>query len=391
MRRDLRGGALGKIETFIVALPKRRPHNWASKMTTPIGSHLVVRIEDDDGRVGWGEAPAIATWGGAHMRYYGETPETAQHLVERHLWPAVEGCSPLEPTVLHARMDAVVKGHPYAKAALDIACFDLAGKMLEVPVATLLGGHVRDRITVCHSLGIMDEDDALDEAETAVGEGIRTIKVKTGLDAERDVRLVRRLRERLAEGVQIRVDANEGYPTISEAVRTTQRMIDEAAIFLCEQPVAGARALAAVARRISIPVMADESAWTLQDIVELASLEAAEAFSLYVTKPGGLFRARQQAEAAAALGFMCDIGGSIEMGIGNAANLHLGAATPIASLPSVCPVSAPEHASRGIAGNYYTDDIVRDPFVLKDGSVLVPEGPGLGVEVAEDKLRTYAL
>ncbi|MGH2736499.1 MAG: mandelate racemase, partial [Actinomycetota bacterium] len=86
--------ALSKIETFIVDLPKRRAHNWAGKMTAPIGTHLIVRVEDDMGMVGWGETPAIGTWGGAHMRYYGETPETAAHFIRDYLWPAVEGLDP---------------------------------------------------------------------------------------------------------------------------------------------------------------------------------------------------------------------------------------------------------------------------------------------------------
>lgn len=381
---------LSKIETFVVDLPKRRPHNWASKMTTPIGSHLIVKVVDDDGIVGWGETPAIATWGGTNMRYYGETPETAAHLIHDYLWPAIERANPTDIEAIHASMDMSVKGNPYAKAALDIAVYDLAGHMLGVPAAALLGGRFRDRIPVCHSLGIMEDDPALEEAEKVVSEGIRTIKVKTGVDAERDVRVVRKLRERLGDGIALRVDANEGYRLVSEAVTITQRMVDEAGIFLCEQPLAGARACAEVARRLPIPVMVDESAWTTADIVEIAELGAIEAFSLYVTKPGGLWRARQQSIVAESFGLISDIGGSIEMGIGNAANLQLGAATPIAQLPSVFPVSAPAGSRDGIAGAYYTDDLVAEAFTLEDGSLLVPDGPGLGIEVDEEKIQAYA-
>lgn len=381
---------LGKIETFIVDLPKRRAHNWASKMTTPIGSHLIVKIVDDDGVVGWGETPAIATWGGAGMRYYGETPETALHLILEYLWPAIAGAEPTDIESIHASMDAAAKGNPYAKAALDIAVLDLAGRKLGVPVTTLLGGRFRDRIPVCHSLGIMDDDPALDEAEQAVSEGIRTIKVKTGVDAGRDVRIVRKLRERLGDDVSLRVDANEGYRLVSEAVAITQRMVDEGGIFLCEQPLAGARPCAEVARRVSVPVMLDESAWTTADILEIAELGAIEMISLYVTKPGGLWRARQQSIVAESVGLISDIGGSIEMGIGNAANLQLGAATPIAELPSVCPVSAPAGTRDGIAGAYYNDDLITEPFSLEEGFLLVPDGPGLGIEVDEEKIQAYA-
>jgi muconate cycloisomerase len=378
-------------EVFLVALPSRREHTWASKMETPIGHHAIVRLDTDEGVVGWGEAPAIATWGGAHGTHYGETPETVRHLVEAYLVPAIRGIDPAEITVVHQRMDKVVKGNPYAKAAVDIACFDLAGKAQGVPVSTLLGGRLRDGIEVAHSLGIMEVDRCVAEAEQAVAEGVLTIKCKTGLDPERDVELVRRLRETVGDEIRIRVDGNEGYRTVAEAIETTRRQ-EQYGIFLCEQPVAGAKALARVAARIEVPVMADESAWTVHDILELDELEAAECFSCYVTKPGGLHRARQQGEIAAALGMYHDIGGSIEMGIGNAANLHLGAALPLATLPSVCPVTRPAgSAGPEIAGIYYLDDVVTEPFRFEEGRVLVPDGPGLGVEVDVEKLAHYAV
>jgi len=378
-------------EVFLVAVPSRREHTWASKMETPIGHHAIVRLDTDDGVSGWGEAPAIATWGGAHGRHYGETPETVKHLVEAYLVPAIRGLDPAELAVVHAAMDRVVKGNPYAKAAVDIACHDLAGKAQGVAVSTLLGGRLRDGIEVTHSLGIMEVDRCVAEAEQAVAEGARTIKCKTGLDPERDVELVRRLRETLGDGIKIRVDGNEGYRTVQEAVDVTRRQ-EEYGILLCEQPVAGAEGLARVAERIEAPVMADESAWTVHDILELHELRAAECFSCYVTKPGGLYRARQQAELAAALGIYCDIGGSIELGIGNAANLHLGAALPNAILPSVCPVTKPTGAAGPeIAGIYYTDDVVTAPFRFEDGRVLAPEGPGLGIEVDVERLERYAV
>jgi muconate cycloisomerase len=255
----------------------------------------------------------------------------------------------------------------------------------------LLGGRLRDGIEVTHSLGIMDIDRCVDEGEQAVAEGARTIKCKTGLDPERDVELVRRLREAVGDNVRIRVDGNEGYRSVNEAVEVTRRQ-ELFGILLCEQPVAGAEGLARVAERIKAPVMADESAWTVQDILELHELRAAECFSCYVTKPGGLYRARQQAELAAALGMYCDIGGSIELGIGNAANLHLGAALPNAVLPSVCPVTKPAgEAGPEIAGIYYVDDIVAAPFRFQDGKVMTPDGPGLGVEVDTEKLARYAV
>lgn len=308
-----------------------------------------------------------------------------------HLLPAIKGADPADLAVIHERMDRVVKGNPYAKAALDIACHDAAGRALGIPVWRLLGGRRREGIEIAHSLGIMPVAACVEEAAEAVAEGARTIKCKTGLDPRRDVELVAALRERLGDEVQIRVDANEGYATVHEAVSVT-RAQQQHGIFVCEQPLAGARGLAEVARRVDVPVMADESAWTVHDILELRELGAAECFSCYVTKPGGLWRARQQAELAAALGFYCDIGGSIESGIGTAANLHLGVSLERAILPSVCAVThlAGFEGGPQVAGVYYRDDVIAEPLRFQDGRLLCPEGPGLGVQVDEDKLRHYA-
>jgi muconate cycloisomerase len=325
------------------------------------------------------------------MRYYGESPETVRSVAADYLLPSIAGCDPRQIAVVHARMDRVVKGHPYAKAMVDIACYDLAGRAMGVSVSTLLGGAHRRGIELAHSLGIMPIERCLDEAEQAVEEGALTIKCKTGLDPVRDVELVRRLRDLVGPGIKIRVDGNEGYSHVAEAVRVTRAQEDHG-IMLCEQPVAGAEGLAAVAQRIDTPVMADESAWTVEDVWELADLGAAEYISCYVTKPGGLFRARQQAETARRLGIMCDIGGSIETGVGNAANLALGAAVENAILPSVCPVSGAEGTPRPqIAGIYYTDDLIDGCFRFEDGKVMVPEGPGLGVKVDLAKVKRYSV
>lgn len=382
---------IANYEIYEIALPNRRHHTWASKMVAPIGNHLILRLDTDEGISGWGEAPAGITWGGPYGRYSGESPKTVRVVIENHLMSTVKGLDPREPATLHETMDKAVKGNPYAKATIDMACYDIAGKAFDVPVHTLLGGKFRDRIEVAHSLGIMPIDACVEEAIQAVGEGAKTIKCKTGLDPERDVEVIRRLRDELGDDVKIRVDGNEGYRDVWEAIRVTRRQ-EEYGILLCEQPVIGMSPLARVAERINCPVMADESAWTVHDIIELVKLNAAACFSCYVTKPGGLFRAVQQADIADALGMYSDIGGSIESGIGCAANLHLGAATRIASLPSVCPVAKPEGAAGpDIAGIYYLDDVVSESFRFEDGCVLVPDGPGLGIVVDEDKLQKYAV
>jgi muconate cycloisomerase len=377
------------FQAYLVQLPARRVHNWASKMSTPIGHHYVLRVTTDAGIDGWGEAPAIATWGGPHGAYFGETAMTVDHIVADYLLPALADTDPRDIGACHVLMDRAIKGHPYAKAAVDLALHDLAGKAAGAPVYRLLGGKVRDGIPVCHSLGIMDADAALDEAQAACAEGIRTIKCKTGLDPRRDIRFVESLRQGLGPEIGIRVDANEGYASAREAARITRAMEAQGILF-CEQPVAGFEALAEAARLISVPIMADESAWFAQDVLRLWQLRAAQIISLYYSKPGGLYRARQVADVARACGMTCDIGGSIEMGIGVAANVHLGVAVEALAWASVCPVPNVDGAGpTTLAGVYYRDDIIREPFRYEHGVLCVPDRPGLGVEVDEEKLNRY--
>jgi muconate cycloisomerase len=166
----------------------------------------------------------------------------------------------------------------------------------------------------------------------------------------------------------------------------------EYGLLYMEQPVEGIDRMAEVAKRVDTPIMADESAWTPQDVLEIAQKKAADIISIYTTKPGGLFNAKKIAVLAEAAGLPCNVNGSVETGVGNAANIHLAASTGVVTFGCVVPVSTPkEKAKQGIAGIYYQDDIIKDAFEYSDGDILVPTKPGLGIELDEDKLKHYRL
>ena len=380
--------AIRGIELIHVSLPTRREHRWAG-LTESIGGYVLIRMTGDDGLVGWGEAPALKDWGGDHGRYYGETPGTTRHVVERYLAPAVAGCEAANIVELHARMDAVIKGYPYAKAALDLAAHDLAGRALGVPVSTLLGGRVRETVPITHSIGLLAIEEAVAECVQVVAEGIRTIKLKVGVDPARDVEIVRRVRDALGPETDLCVDANQGYATPHEAIRTIKRM-EPYHIRYAEQPVEGIDRMAEVARAIETPVMADESAWSPRDVLDIFERRAADIVSIYTTKPGGLYRAMEVAAVCRAAGIVCNVNGSVETGIGNLANLHLAAAAEAVTLSCVVPVSTPaEHRGDRIAGIYYVDDLIAAPMDYADGAVRVPDGPGMGIEIDQDKVAKY--
>lgn len=376
------------VETFVVALPTRREHKWTG-FTETIGRYVLVRMEDNAGHIGWGEAPALKDWGGEYGRYFGESTATVELVIQRYLKPAVLGVQVGNIGMLHRRMDEMLKGYPYAKAAVDCAAYDLAGRARGLPVHTLLGGAVRDRIPLSHSIGLMAVEAGEREAAQVASEGIKTIKIKVGVEPERDVDLVRRIRTAVGSGISLCVDANEGYRTPGEAIKTIRKM-EAFDLLYVEQPVHGLARVAEVARAIDTPVMADESAWNAHDLIEIIERRAAQMVSIYTTKPGGLYRAMEVAAVARAAGIVCNVNGSAELGIGNLANLALAAAAPSVTLSCVFPVSTPASAQRGqIAGIFYKDDVIAAPMNLVDGSIDVPTGPGLGIEVDLAKIEKY--
>jgi muconate cycloisomerase len=378
------------IETFHVSVPTRREHKWTG-LTESIGGYVLVRACDADGNVGWGEAPVLKDWAGEFGRYFGESPLTAIVVIRNYLAPAVVGADPSNLAELHQRMDRQIKGFPYAKAAVETAVLDLAGRAMGKPSWTFLGGYVRDSVPVTHSIGLISIEDAEREAGIVAAEGIRTIKIKVGVDPRRDVEIVKRVRAAAGPKVELCVDANQGYATPGEAIRTF-RKIEAQEIKYFEQPVEGIARLAEVQRALDVPVMADESAWNGHDVIEIIEKRAAQIVSIYTTKPGGLYRAMEVAAVCRAAGIICNVNGSVELGVGNRANILLAACAPAVTLSSVVPISTPaEHLSGRIAGIYYRDDLLTEPMEFCDGAVVLPKGPGLGIDVDDSKVRKYVV
>jgi muconate cycloisomerase len=145
-----------------------------------------------------------------------------------------------------------------------------------------------------------------------------------------------------------------------------------------------------VTAAVSRPTIADESVWSPQDALDIAQAKAADALSIYIGKSGGLLKAKKIAAIAEAAQLPCDVNGSIELGVGNAANLHLAASSKAITLACVLPINGPEgKGPTRFAGRYFSDDIVREPFQYEDGHVLISNQPGLGVAVDAAKIERY--
>lgn len=376
------------IEAIPFRLPLRRELLWAG-LKVELGAFVLVRMHTDSNHVGIGEATPLPDWGGDHHIHGGETTDTVCHMVRDVMAPALAGLDPLAYEATRCSLDSIVKGNSYAKAAIDMALLDLAGKACGLPIHRLLGGPHRPEVPVAHMVGIMPFDDAISEAEAAVADGVRALQVKGGVDPQRDVQLIMELRNRLGPGIHLRLDANQGYQRSKRAVRHL-RDLPPGALDLLEQPVEGLEEMSRATRNLEIDVMADETCWSPHDALQVIAAGAADAISVYVAKAGGISAARLVGAIAHAAGLPTDINGSIESGVGNAANVQTALATLSCSLSCVIPISAPAGTHPyAVAGRYYDDDIITEPFPVRNGSLLPLDSPGLGVVVDEDKLSRY--
>lgn len=385
-----RAAPLRAFEVIDIRLPPRREWRWRG-LHEELGRWSIVRAVTEDGTVGWGEATPLGSWGGDAGRYFGETPVTVRHAVCDVLGPRLAGLDPFELHQAHARMEEALRGHVYAKAAIEMALFDIQGKLLGLPVHALLGGRARDAVPVAHMIGIMEVAEGVAEAAAAAEEGIRTFQLKGTGSLERDAALVRAVRRELGDAVTLRLDANQGYRRLgAKGAARAVRALGEAGADMVEQPTEGLHPMAHVRRSTEATIVADESCWQPADLLEIARLEAADAISIYLAKAGGLHAARRVADLAATLGLPCDVNGSLESGIGNAANVQFALSAPAVTLACVIPVTAPAGAGAArVAGRYFADDVVAEAFPFADGRVGPPQGPGLGVAVDEEKLERY--
>jgi L-alanine-DL-glutamate epimerase-like enolase superfamily enzyme len=378
------------IEASAFALPNRRSFKWAG-LNGELGRFVLVRVTTDEGIVGYGEATPLPDWGGDFGRRSGETLATVSSLINTVFAPALVATDPTNVTAARRRMDRLVVGNNYAKCAIDIALHDVWGKSVGLPIYRLLGGAVRESVPVAHMVGLMHENHALEEGVAAVADGVKALQIKGGVDPERDIRLVRALRREVGAGVTLRLDANQGYGHAKSATVMVARLAG-AGVDLVEQPSTGCAFMAEVTAAAAVPIIADESCWDINDALEVVRQRAADCISVFLAKAGGFVGARALAAVAEAQLIPCDVNGSIESAIGNAANTHFVLAQPAVTLASVIPISAPAGAHPyAVAGRYYEDDVIRQPFAVRDGAILPLDHPGLGIEVDEARLAKYRI
>jgi muconate cycloisomerase len=333
---------------------------------------IIVKMQTNEGITGYGEAAP-------HSAFSEETPESVLSALNGYIGPALVDQDPLDMEGLVRRMDLVLWGNFFAKAGVEIAAWDVAGKALGVPVYRLLGGKLRGSFTACTgTVGISSPQEAADRARFMVERGAIDIKVKIGRDPDDDFARVKAIREAIGSDVTLRVDANQGYSREQAMMALSKmRSLD---LDLVEQPVA-ARDLEGMAavRSLGFRVMADESVYTPEDAIRVVKARAADMINLKLGKHGGLLNARKICAIAEASGLTCGHGGRGEF-LDRVAALHLSAAAPVITKPNV-----------GSLIPRTRDTLFEKPLQTSPHQIEVPEGPGLGVTVDEAKLHQYTV
>jgi muconate cycloisomerase len=310
--------------------------------------------------------------------------------VNGFIGPMLKGADPMDARAILARLDVDVRGFPYTKAMIESALLDIAGRVLGVPVYQLLGGAMRREIPLCHSIGIAEPAEMATEAEQVAADGVRWMQVKIPGIPERDLAIVKEVRRAVGDGISIFPDVNRGYKSSKAAILSIQKMREAADIIAIEQPVEGLMSMAKVAGAVDIPVIVDEGCWSPQDALEIVRHGGADLLSIYFTKSGGMFRSMQIGTVAQAAGLPVNVNGSLEGGVGNAANLHLVAALEGEVWPAIITVNTlAGREQTKVAGVFYTDDIITEPFEYANGALKIPDKPGLGIELDPKKVSKY--
>jgi len=358
-----------RVEAFLIAVPLKK--TWEiSLYRTETRNHVLLEVETESGIIGFGEvSPAPA--------FMGEDARFIVHIINSLFAPALIGMDAFDLESLHLKMNRIIHGNGSAKAAVDIAFHDLLGKILDIPVFQLLGGKVRNEVSLSWVVGIQEIEKTIEEAQDYLKKGIKVIKIKVGKDPKQDIRKVALIREKLGEEVQIRIDANQGY-RVDQAIPVFKEM-EVFKLESIEQPVPAydIEGMKKITDALDTPIMADESVFSLQDAFKVISYRAADIINIKIGKVGGLLPAKKIAALAESANIPCTIGSNLELGIGTSASLHFALSTPNIFYP--CDLA--------IGPFLHQEDIIDPSFELIDGRINPLEGSGLGIKLRKNLKR----
>ncbi len=334
-------------------------YRWSGGNAVTVFDSTIVAIDTDEGLRGWGE---VCPLGPAYLPAYAAGARTG--IAE--LAPALLGADPRDLDRLNDTMDRAMRGHPYVKSAIDMACWDLLGRAAGLPVVTLLGGAVGDDFPLYRAISQQSPREMADHVAQYRGEGYHKFQLKVGGDPDTDIERIHAVAAELAPGELLVADANTGW-TQHAAIRVADAVRD-VDVYL-EQPCASYEQCLAVRRHTNRPFVLDEVIDGISMVLRGAADGAMDVINLKISKVGGLTRARQIRDLCVSLGIAMTIEDTWGGDIITAAIAHLAQSTPAALLFSATDFNSYVTVA-------YGDGAPR----RQQGRLSAPRTPGLGVE-----------
>jgi L-alanine-DL-glutamate epimerase-like enolase superfamily enzyme len=372
-----------RLESRIVEIPVRSPYVYSHGVLKAF-SNVLVWVHTDAGQVGVGEASFVPGGGVSE-----ETPESTKPMIDRYLAPEVLGEDPFDIERIHQKMDGAVPRNLVAKCGIDLALWDVMGKALDTPACKLLGGVYDPKILCTYTLSIDTPERMAEQALLRKGQGYKTLVVKIGREPGSDIERLRLVREAVGEDVNIRLDANEAYWP-DQAVQIIRQMEKYHPEFV-EEPVKrwDLDGMAKVAQAVDTPISSDESNTSLETAMRIIQKRAADIINIKISKNGGLYRSKKIAALAEASGIPVIVGGANTYEVGRQACRHFAVSTAQAQMGMGSEGCAP--ASQSKIDDVTTRVLTYDDVTAGKGYVGVLPGPGLGVELDEEKVRKYSV
>lgn len=344
-----------------IELELKEPFSIANE-TVETAMNVFIKLETDEEITGWGCAtPDSVT---------SETSKTVTRIFQSGFQDILIGADPTRIQLLNDIIEERIPGNPSAKAGVNMALYDILGKKAQMPLYRLLGGY-KEKIETSITVGLNPVEIMIQRAKEYVSNGFSCLKVKCGMDPSHDIEAILGIRSAVGPNVKIRIDANEGY-TLEKALRVVETLEELGAdIEIFEQPTPAKYlyALKEITAQCSVPIMADETVFTLRDSLKLIKMEIADMINIKLMKIGGITNALDANVYAELAGIPVMIGCMNESMGAMAAGVHI-----------ACAVKNIKYADLDSAIDF-KNDVVTGGASYKDGFVIPSEEPGLGIEV----------
>lgn len=307
---------INQIETKRMEVPLIKPFKTALR-TVETAYSVVVMIHTDNGLTGWGEAPPTVV-------ITGDSMESIESAIHQTISPALMGLDVRNFEQVLSVLHRSIQGNTSAKAAVDMALYDLLAQNSGLPLYQYLGGY-QDELETDYTVSVNDSEEMGEDALQYVSKGFTVLKVKVGKDdIKKDIRRIQEIRNRIGDDVLIRLDANQGWGA-KEAIYSIRKMEEmNLHIELIEQPVKASdlEGLKMVTDHVQTPIMADESVFSPEDALKVVTGRCADLINIKLMKAGGIYRAQIINHLAEMAGIECMVGSMIEsrLGITAAAN-----------------------------------------------------------------------